>query len=365
MGYEVDVYCMGRAWDECEPHLIQAYLLAAAKSLQGCDKIHLTHWESPPRTRNIIVYPGFELPGGKYVARTKALLKLAKVESLRLVFTMFDVELCKVYNDFIRDNMIPVALMTSFTRPWRNWTAPWIFHQYNGFYPTHWIRQSETKQPPFEVGYVGWPKSKRHKVIKKLGYTPLVYIGHNADKQPDFRAIMCGQYTPYVYLKELYDKAGWHLLVSDDELNNVQPTIARMGEAWACGKPCIFTEKMRLSRKTIYSPKTVDPALPHWKHPSFLDPFPWDLVKEWWGDTPAEIFDISRRGLRDGQYDLNELAEVARRQQQLIGHHYYSMNPMVEKLEKWFMGGSEFDESQRNGRLFDPRSPVIRYLLSD
>ncbi len=316
---KVHVSVIGKRWDfEC-PHVSQSNLANVAEALRAQGhEINYWHWDSDiPKDGAFLVKPGFNLPGGKYVLKTKLLASIAKAEGRKLILFTEDIEtLQQWWKNF--DPPGNHGLVTTFRRPWRYWKAVYDFHQNTTNYPLHLIRQDlGVERPKFQLGYVGWPKPKRFRVLKSLGYPNIVMMGFGAHKQDHFPFCMADQNTPFTHLKELYSRAAWHLCVSDKEINWVQPCVSRHLEAWACDKPCVF-------------------------HKSFLEAAPWvdwSQISDWVFDNSADLHRIIKTGmLADGSYDVNVLSRIAAQQRMAIQPQMMHDAPQVDRIHAYLEG---------------------------
>jgi hypothetical protein len=267
-------------------------------------------WDKPlpAACTGLIINPGFNLPGGKYVIATKHRLLEAQAVGAKVLIYTCDYELLNMWWAWVAENKIKHALATNFKKPWKVWKAPTnhlIEHSYYDI--SRLLNRHVAVSPAHSVAYVGWPKVLRMRILKAIGYQSLVMMGFGADKQRDFPAVRAEAGTPWPLLGELYPHAAYHLCVSDKEHGLVQSAVSRPIEAWAYNRPCAFHTSMLKSRPDLH----------------------WDPVKPWTFETAAELWDIVHRGWDDEkkQYDLAFLAEEARLQRESIGASYYQWEP--------------------------------------
>ena len=237
------IFCsvIGRKWDHQVPHVTQANLAAFARELarNGHEIVWWNYTDPfPTEYGAFLIQPGFNLPGGKYMISTRLVMEMCKADRRPLILFTGDVENLITWSGYVLENKIRHGLVTSFRFPWKCWKAPWLYHDRSVYYDNERIMLNVGKdQPAFQLGYVGWPKPARFKVLKAIGYLPMVMLGFGADKQDVFPAAYCDKNTPYPFLGELFKACAWQMCASDPQINQVGPCVSRHFESWRFGRP--------------------------------------------------------------------------------------------------------------------------------
>lgn len=313
----IDACVVGRRWKPLQDlHVSQVNMRTFVEPMRkrsGFD-IKYVEYDAKPSKNPLVIFPGFNMIGGKFVAFTKAILQEAAYSNRKVCIFTGDVEILKLWAPLVCAYGLEHTLCTSFRSPWDLWAPAKVLclgHDYHANYAFSGLRErsglSYQTRPRFDVGYVGRPKKERFKVIKDFGYKDLVFLGVDAHKQSDFRSAMCEQRaaTPYYLLWEVYSRAAWHICFSDPPMIAARSAPSRMGEAWACGRPCIFHRSMVESRPDV----------------------DWNRVGTWVVNDAADVDKAIRPYITKFGWDLDHLKMIAEMQEKAIGGQYFHETP--------------------------------------
>lgn len=300
-------------------HVRTATVYGHAQALvQRGHTIRWFDWRDVPSSGNILVWPGFQAPGGRAIQTTKRILSLAERKDVRLVLLTADTtNLREWWRPAVELGVAEnVGLCTNFLRPTAVWRAPYAFHEFSPWQPTEMIHQSLVTTPKCELGYVGRPKPERWPTLETLDLD-LTMIGIGADKQSKWPCFYC-EGCKFEYLAELYSHAAFHYHVTDPEYVECQGAPTRMWEAWWCGRPVIIHPNVVLSRPDV----------------------DWWPMRKFVAANRDQIHDIIQpirqgRSLDDLDF-INDLAIIAREQREAIFSQYYRATPQIDKIHAFF-----------------------------
>lgn len=275
-------------------------------------------WRDLPRSGNVLIWPGFQAPGGKAIKSTKELLISAGHGDIKMVMLTADTTNLREWWRFAEEVEAAkkIGLCTNFLKPEAVWLTDMAFNEFSPWQPTAMIHRTLVGLPKVELGYVGRPKPERWPTLATLDLD-MTMIGIGTDKQDKF-PYHYSEGATFEYLGELYGHAAFHYHVTDPEYVSCQGAPTRMWEAWHCGRPVIVHPSV------LYSRLDVD----------------WTKMTRFIASTQTEVDHIVsavRRGrpLDDPGF-VSDLAKLAKFQYDAIFHQYYRGSPTVDKMVEFF-----------------------------
>ena len=315
---DIDVVIAGRKFkDMSDPHVTTIWVHGHAEELrrQGHNVRYLEWDKDDIEAPNVLMMPGWQMPGGKYVLRT--LHYLGQCRERKLVMVHIDIELMEEYSKLlIRQKYPKIGLISNFRTPEAFWQVPSQFHEFSPWDPSEYlIKESKTLFSPikFPLVYVGAPKWSRWRTLRTIDAN-LTMVGINTDRQDKFK-YYDAKGVGFRYLGSLYTVGAWHLVVADDEINKAQVAASRMAESWTFGRPCIW------HRSAVESRPDVN----------------WEKVKTFIIDKGEQADIIARTGLLgDGTYSEDALRGIAEYQRSVLYDQFYSKAPVVKQTSEFF-----------------------------